>query len=455
MGDERDQDAQRMPLWPPDSVDTADTGQAESPAAPAQEASTPQGHGYGEYSQYNQYSDVRDPQNPWAAPQPTPQPAPQPAPYGPPSEPANRPASNPLLSEASTMRFSAAPAASPESTITEAPTMRVSAAPASPHVAPGPQHAPGNGSAQPARPETAGQPGHLAAPFAPAPRLTAAPPATSPAAPPATSPERRKGLSLVWRLGITLAICLVLLGGAVGLYAYASSLAAQPQRLMTSYCAALTHDNYHAAYSLLSPSAQGREAEARYLSDASARDTISGRVTSCVASPTQTLSPLSFLRSPRSLIFNATIKRKQAATGQIALTRDATGWRVAALSSSLQGIDLGPLYTEQALCTAFSERAYNQAYALLSIPYQKEQGDAATFARAFGATLTLTGCAANLTTYSVNPADQQATLDATLSISVASTNGAAASSFSLPARLSLVREATGWRVDAITPQLAQ
>jgi hypothetical protein len=277
-----------------------------------------------------------------------------------------------------------------------------------------------------------------------------------PATPPATPPQReRKGLSLAWRLGLTLIVCLLLMAGAGGLYAYAASLAAAPQQVMANYCAALKHDDYHAAYRLLSSGAQGQETETQYLADAAARDTIEGPVTQCATTATANLSPLSFLRSPRSLIFNAQITRTRAASGQIALSRDAVGWHVAALSSALQGVDLGPLYTEQALCKAFGQRAYDQAYALLSTPYQKEQGDAPTFARAFGATLTLSGCSPDLKSYSVNSADQQATLNATLTVGIAATTASPAGSYTLPAKLTFVREATGWRVDAITPLLNQ
>ena len=357
------------------------------------------------------------------------------------------------------MRVSAAPAHS----ISDAQTMRVNVAPQ-----PAPQ---AEGSFTPA-------PRLRAADEAPTQRYTAAPPGTpatsaapqsemteiappvappAPPAPPATTPEpERKGLSLAWRLGLTALICALLLAGAGGLYAYASSLAAAPQRVVASYCAALKRDDYHAAYDLLAPSAQAQTTQAQYLADASARDTIEGPVTQCAATATQSLSPLSFLRAPRSIIFNAQITRKQTARGQIALSRDATGWHVAALSSPLQGIDLGPLSTEQALCKAFGQHAYTQAYGLLSTPYQHEQGDAATFARAFGDTLTVTGCTPDLKTYSVNSADQQATLDATLAVKVAATtSGGAPGVFSLPAQLTFVRESTGWRVDAIKPLLNQ
>jgi hypothetical protein len=225
---------------------------------------------------------------------------------------------------------------------------------------------------------------------------------------------------------------------------------------MTKYCAALTHDDYRTAYSLLSASAQAQQPEAQYLADATSRDAIEGPITACAAKPTQALSALSFLRSPRSLIFNVQITRTKTASGQIALTRDAQGWHVAALSSPLQGIDLGPLATQQALCKAFNTRAYSQAYALLSTPYQHEQGSATTFANSFGKTLTVTACAANLKTYSVNSADQQATFDVTLTLSfVGATSGAPPTAFTLPTKFSFVREATGWRVDDIKPLLTQ
>jgi hypothetical protein len=374
------------------------------------------------------------------------------------------------------MRVSAAPAPS----ISDQQTMRVSVPPAEPPAPP----------AQPAPPEVAAQasapadPGafappprlgpQLETPDAPTQRISAAPPVTpasaspatppagsAPAAPPVVAPPQpapapapqaapRKRASH-WRLLVTLAIIVVLVAGAGGLYSYASSLAAEPTTLMARYCGAITRDDYRAAYSLLSTSTQAQEAEPQYLADAAARDAIEGPVTRCVSSPTQTLSPLSFLRAPRSIIFNAQITRKQATSGQIALSRDAGGWHVAALSSQLQGIDLGPLSTEQALCKAFGQRAYDQAYALLSTPYQKEQGDATTFAHAFSSTLTISGCAPDLKTYTVNSADQQASVNVTLSISVAGVS----SPFTLPATMTFVREATGWRVDAITPRLSQ
>lgn len=483
MGDERDQDVQRAPLWPPDPEPNGVDAQPQPPSQSTEAGAFPL-----------QNPPQTPPQNPWSAEPWGQWGAPAPEQFAPPASPAQpqypqyppqapqpeqpeqsrnpwqaaaipweERSPTPPVDDEPTMRVSAAPAPS----ISDAQTMRVSAAPA------------------PATPETPGQPRQTdGGGFAPAPRLeaadaptqryTAPPPVTPPAAPimpvapeaattapPASTPPAevlgapRKRLSLAWRLGLTLAVSALLLAGAGGLYAYASQLAAQPQKVLASYCAAVKRDDYRAAYALLSSSAQAQESETQYLADATARDTIEGPVTQCSGSPTQALSPLSFLRAPRSIIFNAQITRKSAANGQIALTRDEVGWHIAALSSTLQGVDLGPLATEQALCKAFNQHAYDQAYALLSTPYQKEQGDAATFARAFGASLTVSGCAPDLKTYSVNSADQQASMNATLTVGIAAGNGAAAASFSLPAKLTFVREATGWRVDAITPLLNQ
>lgn len=431
MGDEHDQDVQRTPLWPPDS--------APENAEPFDGGPAPQA-----------------PLNPWEAAA---------LPWEAPSEP-------PSISDQQTMRVSAAPAPAEPPSISDQQTMRVSAAPAF-HPATNPPASSAT-PAEPAAPATRStfapaprlgtSDAPVEAPDAPTQRISAAPAvnaaspaspaemptAASPAEPPSAPPSQRRAPSH-WRLGVTLVVIIVLLAGAGGLYAYASSLAAEPNALVARYCSAITHDNYRAAYGLLSSAAQAQEDEAHYLDDASARDTIEGPVTQCAATPTQNLSPLSFLSSPRSIIFNAQITRKQAASGQMALSRDARGWHVAALSSSLQGIDLGPLTTEQALCKAFSSRAYDQAYAVLSTPYQKEQGDAANFAHDFGSTLTVSGCAPDLKTYTVNATDQQASMNTTLTVSVTG----ATSPFSLPAKLTFVRESNGWRVDTITPLLNQ
>ncbi len=256
-----------------------------------------------------------------------------------------------------------------------------------------------------------------------------------------------------WRWLAVGAALLVVVVAAVSVYSYTASLAAQPQRIVSSYCAALTHADYKAAYALLAPSLQAQSSLAQYEADSAARDAISGRVTGCSTTPTQRITVLSFLNDPRSLVYNLTLTRTSAAHGKIALSRDATGWHVAALSASVAGIDLGPLRTEQALCQAFAGRQYDVAYGLLSPPYQHEQGSEAGFAKAFGANLRITDCAPTLKSYTLDSADQRASLLVTLDVTL--TNGGALTRLTLPTKMTLVREPDGWRVDAITPLLSQ
>ena len=452
MGDERDQEVERTPLWPPDPEPGGETttppnwNVEPSPAPPL-------------YQPWDAAPHATD--APWPQPSELESPWPsEPAPASLSDAPTERVAAFPPPSEsdAPTERVVAFPPpqaheAAPQPSISEGPTMRVSAAPAPPAPDAATQRAFTAPPAYvaPTAPDAATQRAFTAPPAYAAPTEPAAPPA-----PPAPKPAAPRRSGLLWRLGVTFAISALLLVGALSLYRHAQDLAAQPVRVMASYCAAIEQDNYHAAYALLASGAQAQISETQYLADAADRDIIEGRVTACAGKPTVTLSPLSFLRAPRSLIFDVTITRKQAASGQIALARDTSGWHVAALSSPLQGIDLGPLATQRELCAAFSQRKYVQAFALLSTPYAREQGSAATFARAFGASLSITACTANLKTYTVNPADQQATLDATLTVSfVGATTGSPPSVFTVPSQWTLVREATGWRVDNIKPMLTQ
>ncbi len=371
----------------------------------------------------------------------------------PPTERIPTPPADTSAPEAPTERIPAVPAEEPP--VSEAPTERISAMPA-----PVTPQAPGFPAHPVTSPPASGPVG--SAPEAETARVPAMDPAQwptlRPAPPPPSAPASRSRAALAWARArwrwLTLALALlVVVAAALSAYAYATSLAAQPQRIVTSYCAALTHADYKAAYALLAPSLQEQSTLAQYEADGAARDAISGRVTRCSATPAQRISALSFLGDPRSVIFNLALTRASGESGQIALSRDATGWHVAGLSSGVSGVDLGPLHTEQTLCQAFIGRKYDVAYGLLSAPYQREQGSEAAFARAFGANLAITGCAPALRGYTVDKADQRASFQVTLNVTVS--GGGSATSLTLPAKMALVREPDGWRVDSITPLLGQ
>ena len=366
--------------------------------------------------------------------------------------PAPRPVAQPVaqpatpVSEAPTERIPTAPPVTPMTQVTppafqqpappvsETPTMRISAAPV---------------TQKPLR----------SSPPRPAPRLGEPPPLPAPLRPPTPQrPMSKPEAALAWsrdhwRLLVSATVIFVALIAGLSIYNYAASLAAQPQQIVSRYCAALTHADYKTAYSLLAPALQAQTTQAQYAADGAARDTISGKVTACAGEPTQRLSALSFLSNPRSTLINVTLARGAGEHGQIALSRDAAGWHVAGLSAPIAGIDLGPLHTEQSLCSAFMGRDYAAAYGLLSAPFQREQGSEQTFAKDFGTNLAITGCEPALSDYSLDKADQRASFQVTLDVSVS--GGGASTKLTLPAKVALVREAAGWRVDSITPTLGQ
>ena len=374
-------------------------------------------------------------------------------PLWPPDPPDTPTPAAPPVSEAATERIpvpqapDAAPPSEPvpaASLVSDAPTERIPTPPA---------------------PQASDIPTHrlttppVAAPPASPPEAPAPPPGgwqtLAPAAPTAPVSRGRAVARWAWKHWrfLTLALAaLVVIGAALGVYNYATMLAAQPRDVMARYCSALTHADYKAAYALQAPALQAQTALAQYEADSAARDAISGRVTACSSKPTKDLSTLSFLKDPRSLVYNLTLTRASAQRGQVALTRDASGWEVAALSASVVGVDLGPLHTEQALCQALVSRKYDMAYGLLSAPYQREQGSQAAFARAFGADLSITGCAPTFSGYTVDSADQRAALKVTLDVVVA--GAATPTKLALPATMTLVREAAGWRVDTIIPNMS-
>lgn len=405
MRDDHDQEAPRMPLWPPDPPPTPPASAPRPSSAPRRESvsrqSAPQAPV--DHMPWDDAPPSRVSEAPTQRVNITPQPTPQPAP------------------------------ANPSREVTDAPTQRVSSAPAT------------------TRPPVAD------AATVVTPAATNVPVRTPRHEAPLHIPTRRRDEpSPRARLGVMALVVVLLLAAISGLYAYAASLAAAPKQVMAAYCAAITRQDYRAAYALMSTTARNQQTEAQFQADYTALDTLEGQVKRCGSSATAALTPLSMLSSPRSLIFDATLTRNAAESGQIALTRDAVGWHVAALSTGLQGIDLGPLHVEEAVCTALNQHAYDVAYGLLSTPYQHEQGNAASFARAFGTTLTVSGCAPDLKTYAVNSSDQKATLTSTLTLSIVAASGSGSpSSFSLPAHLTFVREATGWRVDTIDPLLNQ
>ncbi|HEX9037336.1 MAG TPA: hypothetical protein VF808_10140 [Ktedonobacterales bacterium] len=319
--------------------------------------------------------------------------------------------------------------ASAASSVSDAPTARITAAP------------------RPLR----------SSPPVPAPRQEL-PPLPAPLRPPAPpTPPTAPEAALAWarahiRLVASGAVVIALVASVL-VYLYAAGLAAQPRQIAERYCADLARADYQSAYGLLDPALRSRESLAQFESDGAALDTISGRVTACAAGSEQGLSALTYLTNPGAVLIPLSLTRRAGAQGQMSLVRDTSGWRVAGLAGGVAGVDLGPLHAEQALCAAFTSRQYDVAFGLLSAAYQRQEGSAQSFARSFGAHLAITRCEPALGGYTLDRAGQRASFPVTLNLSV--TGGGAVTQLTLPAKITLVRERAGWRVDALTPALSQ
>ena len=287
-------------------------------------------------------------------------------------------------------------------------------------------------------------------------------PGTAPDAPlnAPRAPHRTGGLAL--RLAVfALLGALVLAVVGVGVaYGYGVSQSGAPQRAISAYCAALRQANYTAAYDLLAPAAQARIPRQQYVSDEQARDAFYGRVSACQTQLLGADGRFIFWRQPTLVMYALTLQRAgiasahsapAAATGHVALTPDGASWRISAVDASLLGIDLDPLTVVSDFCQALTAHNYTRAYGDLSPPFQHEQGSASGFAKAFGAVGKVTSCVDHLSTYKVATDDRSATLALTLGVSGALPGGSATSvAFTMPATMTLIRTAQGWRIDELT-----
>lgn len=261
-------------------------------------------------------------------------------------------------------------------------------------------------------------------------------------------------------IGLLVALLLAVVGVGVA-YGYGVRQSGAPQQAIGAYCDALRQANYAAAYGLLSPAAQAQITRAQYVTDGQARDAFYGRVTTCQARLVGADGRFIFWRQPTLVVYTLTLERAGvahahiapgSASGQVALTPNGASWRVSEVATSLLGIDLDPLTTVGDFCQALIARDYARAYGDLSPAFQHEQGSASAFARAFGAAGRVTQCVEQLATYKVAKDDRSASLAISLSVTGALPGDSKTTvAFTIPATMTLVRTAQGWRVDGLTP----
>lgn len=263
------------------------------------------------------------------------------------------------------------------------------------------------------------------------------------------SPPRQRGhrsRRRVWFTLLVVVVVLLMLGGG-GIAAYASIRAGAAVQAAQRYCAALLADNYAAAYDTLSSGLQASSPRDQFLAEGKLHDQIDGRVTSCAVSDGASgpLGSISQISSP-TLTLDTTLHRAITYTGSVTMAKQGSNWKIASISSSLQGSDLAPLKTGQAFCAALVAGNYSTAYGLLSSGQQRqvsEQQFAGQFSNTFaGSPIRLAGCDLDLATYAAG--GTTAHVNALLTV-----QNTQASSGLLKVALTMVREGGAWKIDKI------
>lgn len=266
---------------------------------------------------------------------------------------------------------------------------------------------------------------------------------TSAPVPPRRGKRSRRG---VW-IALLLVVALLAVAGG-GVVAFASAQAGAVAQATHRYCAALLADDYVAAYDALASELQARTPRDTFVANGKLHDQIDGRVTACAATDSAASGPLGSIPEIGSttLTLNASIRRAIAYTGPITVVKQDGDWKIASVAASLQGTELAPLKTGQALCAALVTTHYAAAYGLLSARQQSqvsEQQFAAQFTDTFtGSPLKLAACDLDLTTYFVS--GTTAKVNARLTI-----DNPQASSGLLTVALTIAQEGGVWKIDDI------
>lgn len=242
-----------------------------------------------------------------------------------------------------------------------------------------------------------------------------------------------------------LAVALVAaIGGGV---AFAAGQAGAPGQTLSRYCSDLTHQEYAAAYGLLSAGARSQTGQTQWVQEQQLHDQIDGPAKSCSAGPTSG-GWLTFMRAGASATVQ--LNRAKSYFGLIVLTHDVDGWKVNQVDPKLQGTDLGPLEVAESFCAALARQDFAAAYGDLSARMHASASQA-DFTKTYsdslsGANAKVTGCAPSLPDYSVQP--PLASVQLAMQVQVPTSSGA--STVPVPFRFALVRESAGWKIDAIT-----
>lgn len=246
-----------------------------------------------------------------------------------------------------------------------------------------------------------------------------------------------------------IALVVVVLAVVVGVvYAIGQNALQQPMSTAQAFCDDLKAQKYNEAYGLLSSGYQARMTAADFTAIGQLRDQLDGKVSQCGLAGIQG-SGFSLNLNPQSTSINAQITRKQTYTGAVSLVKQNGAWKIDALDNSLQGSDVGALTTEEAFCKALASKDYTTAYGTFTPAYQRQIGSVDKYVtglkQVFGdGQFQITGCAPNISTYTVTPQGDSAAVSGAINIKV--TTDAGTMTVPVPFKLSFAKISGAWKI---------
>ncbi|MGZ6363244.1 MAG: hypothetical protein ACXWP0_16340, partial [Ktedonobacterales bacterium] len=218
------------------------------------------------------------------------------------------------------------------------------------------------------------------------------------------------------RRWIAIAVVAVLLLAALsvgGFGLYATHEAQQPALAAQTFCRDLQTKQYDAAYHMLSSTYQAKTSQARFVEEAGLHDQVDGAAAACAI--VRSNAPTGFtLQLVDGATLGMRITRHKPLDGDITVLKEGTSWKVDSIATSLQGTELAPLFVGMTFCKALVAKDYAAVYNTFS-SHERSGGSesvfAATFTKAFGANLDITGCTPTVASYAVASNASSATVD--------------------------------------------
>lgn len=285
---------------------------------------------------------------------------------------------------------------------------------------------------------------------------------------PPTAPPKRKSHKGFW-IACGMIVGGLLLAEAVGiiyLNTLSGSQAGQVADVATRFCTDLQHQDYTAAYGLLSSRLQAQVTQAQFVQYEQAQDRAAGPVLRCKASgpvddgTTGATGAMSTMQITRHVTY----------TNPIALVQEGNTWKIDTLpacdrhqcgsagltigaqSSGLSpaptshGLDTAPLAVVTDFCNALGNQDYAGAYGDLS-PKTQAHISLASFTSKFQVpNATVTGCTPVLSTYHVATNDQTATVLVKLTARINFTGQQAPASMLPSNTVSLIKVGKNWEI---------